>query len=353
MKVAIISFSVKGAGLANKIHQKFNKEWDICAETTNDRATGILPKIDATLGEWVKNQFNSSDLIIFVGACAIAVRHIAPYIVNKKTDPAVLVIDDTGRNVISLLSGHIGGANEFAIKIADVIGAYPVITTASDCNNKTAVDVFAKKNGLVISDYVMAKEVESALLDEQRIGLLSRIKIEGAVPAEFEIMSDSDFEKKDVPKYGVVVSNYLKDAELFEKTLCLVPENIVVGIGCRRFKSKEDILEAVHVSLANKGLNVQAVCKICSIDLKKDEKGLLDAAKALGADVQFFTAEELSKAEGITNSSEFVKKVTGVDNVCERAAITGSDNTELIMPKTKFDGVTVAFAIKERRITFG
>jgi len=390
LKVSIISFSVSGAGIAKNIYEKFNSEWEINAATTNERAANVLPRLDCRLADWVGKQFVSCDLLIFVGACGIAVRHIAPYLVSKTTDPAVLVIDDTGKNVISLLSGHIGGANEFAIKIASAINANPVITTSSDCNGKIAVDMLAKKNELVITDLKMAKEIESALLDGEKIGIVSEFEIEGNVPKEFEVimccsgekgLSDNNGQildedahnalknKKDI-KYGIIITNLLKQEYIksdvqnrqftksdmqnrqFAKTLYMTAKNVVVGVGCRRGKSKDEILSAITNSLENKGLSTKAVWKICSIDLKKDEPGLLEAANKIDVPIQFFTAEQLSAVEGVSEGSEFVRSVTGVDNVCERAAIIGSDNGKLILEKTKFDGVTVALAIKERRISF-
>lgn len=353
MKTAIVSFSVAGASLGKKIlsfllndsDEKFNGNLEIEAVTTNERAEDILPRLNVPLSEWVGMKFVRCDLIIFVGACGIAVRKIAPYIADKKTDPAVIVIDDTGKNVISLLSGHLGGANEWALYIAEKLDANPVITTASDCSGKIAVDMFAKNNELIIDNYKLAKEVESALLDGEKISFESEFETEGSLPDGFVTE-----ETEATTDYKVRVG--LHNIGSCEKTLYLIPKCVVVGIGCKRGKTKDDILKAVCKCLEQADIPIESIYKICSIDLKKDETGLLEAAQQLIVQTAFYTAKELMKAEGISWKSEFVKEITGVDNVCERAAIIGSGNGKIVFEKTKVDGVTVAFAIDERSISF-
>ena len=213
MKAAIVTFSIKGARLGIKISEIIKHALDnnaitndkvenICDDTiedsraagielvtTNERAANIVPKLTVSLSDWVESQFVSCDLLVFVGACGIAVRKIAPFIKDKKSDPAVLVVDDMGGNVISLLSGHIGNANAWTCLVADGIGANPVITTASDCHGKIAIDMFAVNNGLVITDFTLAKDIESALLDGEKIRLIidedCAVKLAGDVPEEF------------------------------------------------------------------------------------------------------------------------------------------------------------------------
>ena len=213
MKAAIVTFSIKGALLGIKISEIIKHALDnnaitndkvenICDDTiedsraagielvtTNERAANIVPKLTVSLSDWVETQFVSCDLLVFVGACGIAVRKIAPFIKDKKSDPAVLVVDDMGGNVISLLSGHIGNANAWTCLVADGIGANPVITTASDCHGKIAIDMFAVNNGLVITDFTLAKDIESALLDGEKIRLIidedCAVKLAGDVPEEF------------------------------------------------------------------------------------------------------------------------------------------------------------------------
>lgn len=374
LRAAIIAFSVKGTFLAEKIklnldiyceNRQQDKEMyqnnEVCnieAVTANRRAGDILPILQMPLNEWVKDRFASCSLLIFVGACGIAVRKIAPFVNDKKTDPAVLVVDDTGKNVISLLSGHLGGANKWTELIAGQIGANAVITTSSDCNEKTAIDLFAKKNKLVITDYKMAKDLEAALLDGETIGLYTELSIVGNIPPEFQLIEmqqdkhDEIFSRECGKKlnYGIVIGLYKND--LFKYTLHLVPQNIVVGVGCRRGKTKEDIINAVDECLFLKGISTEAVEKIASIDLKKDEAGLIEAAKHYKAKPDFFSAEQLAEIKNVSYTSQFVKEVTGVDNVCERAAKLASGHGDILLGKQKKDGVTIAIAVSERRISF-
>ena len=437
MKAAIVTFSIKGALLGIKISEIIKHALDnnaitndkvenICDDTiedsraagielvtTNERAANIVPKLTVSLSDWVETQFVSCDLLVFVGACGIAVRKIAPFIKDKKSDPAVLVVDDMGGNVISLLSGHIGNANAWTCLVADGIGANPVITTASDCHGKIAIDMFAVNNGLVITDFTLAKDIESALLDGEKIRLIidedCAVKLAGDVPEEFinieneisensretdnsckNILEKDEIEKnKYKPEKSEIRKIIFKEEEneanrtvstksminqianetnkftirigikdsysdLHEENdeLMLVPRNIVLGVGCRRGKEKQEIVNMIRKFLRLNNISEKAIFTIASIDLKKDEEGLILAAEEFNAKTRFFSADELGKVESVSESSEFVKKITGVDNVCERAAILGSDFGRLICTKYKEDGVTVAAAIMERSISF-
>ena len=485
MKAAIVTFSIKGALLGIKISEIIKHALDnnaitndkvenICDDTiedsraagielvtTNERAANIVPKLTVSLSDWVESQFVSCDLLVFVGACGIAVRKIAPFIKDKKSDPAVLVVDDMGGNVISLLSGHIGNANAWTCLVADGIGANPVITTASDCHGKIAIDMFAVNNGLVITDFTLAKDIESALLDGEKIRLIidedCAVKLAGDVPEEFinieneisensretdnscknildkvetekeeekpdkiGITKEKDKAEKDKAEKSETVKNkektekdeiekekdeIVKDKYKPEKSeirkiifkkeeneanrtvstksminqianetnkftirigikdsysdlheendeLMLVPRNIVLGVGCRKGKEKQEIVNMIRKFLKLNNISEKAIFTIASIDLKKDEEGLILAAEEFNAKTRFFSADELGKVESVSESSEFVKKITGVDNVCERAAILGSDFGRLICTKYKEDGVTVAAAIMERSISF-
>lgn len=437
MKAAIVTFSIKGALLGIKISEIIKHALDnnaitndkvenICDDTiedsraagielvtTNERAANIVPKLTVSLSDWVETQFVSCDLLVFVGACGIAVRKIAPFIKDKKSDPAVLVVDDMGGNVISLLSGHIGNANAWTCLVADGIGANPVITTASDCHGKIAIDMFAVNNGLVITDFTLAKDIESALLDGEKIRLIidedCAVKLAGDVPEEFinieneisensretdnsckNILEKDEIEKNkykpekseirkiifkkeeneanrtvstksminqianETNKFTIRIGIKDSYADLHEENdeLMLVPRNIVLGVGCRRGKEKQEIVNMIRKFLRLNNISEKAIFTIASIDLKKDEEGLILAAEEFNAKTRFFSADELGKVESVSESSEFVKKITGVDNVCERAAILGSDFGRLICTKYKEDGVTVAAAIMERSISF-
>jgi len=329
MRVRIISFSEKGSYLAKRIADKM----DNCSRFAPKKYC-IDDECEAvnTLSEWTRESFSSSDAIIFVGALGICVRAISPYVSDKRYDPAVVAIDELGTFSIPVLSGHIGGANELAIKISDIISAQPVITTATDINGVFAVDVFARKNDLYIDDITLVKAVSSALLRGEKIGFYCDVPVSGNVPEIF--IKDA--------KLGISISENV-DLSPFEETLHLIPKRITIGIGCKRGKSVDEIEKFVLDVLKENEVNIKQIKNVCSIDIKQDEKGILDFCKKHRLEFVTYTADELNSVLGEFSSSDFVKSRTGVDCVCERAAVMGS-NGELILKKQSGDGITVALA---------
>ncbi|MFR2773148.1 MAG: cobalamin biosynthesis central domain-containing protein [Clostridium sp.] len=187
MKLAGIAFTERGARLLERLLSRFQEEGEEIEGTVSPscaEAAGGLSIRRETLKEWTKRQFQQADGLIFVGAAGIAVRACAPFVQDKTKDPAVIVIDETGRYAVSLLSGHLGGANELALRAASIIGAEPVITTATDRNGLLAPDVFAKENGLEIEDMGLAREAAAALLRGEHLGFFSDFPVEGTIPAQ-------------------------------------------------------------------------------------------------------------------------------------------------------------------------
>ncbi len=330
MKIAVVSLTEKGRVISEKIaadlaqHSAsrycFRKHCDGDSQAFDD------------LGELVKTLFPENDGIIFVCACGIAVRVIAPLVKSKVSDPAVVVVDDMGRFAISLLSGHLGGANRLAEVVAAAIGAQPVITTSTDVGGIFSPDSFAAANNLIITDMGAAKAVAAALTNGVKLALLSQFHLKNKP----EIFSENG-------NIGICISR--TEEKPFPLTLCLIPRNIVLGIGCKKGTSCETISEFVRRTLSAAGIDIRRVSIVASIDLKKDERGLLDFCKSLGAELRTFSAAELSQIQGVFTASAFVSSVTGVDNVCERSAVAagGSDGV-LILRKQAENGVTVAAA---------
>ncbi len=292
------------------------------------------------LQDWTAQRFADSDCIVYVGATGIAVRAVAPFLKSKKTDPAVLCIDEKGTYVIPLVSGHIGGANELALKVAGQIGAIPVVTTATDLNGRFAVDVFARRNGLVITDMTLAKEISARILDGEKIGFVSDFPMDGVRPAELCDPGQGE-------QIGIRISVRRSPAPE-GRWLTLIPPAVVAGIGCRRGKEAEELRAFFTEVFCENELYEEACCRICSIDLKKDEEGLIALAKDLGIEFDTFTSEQLAAVEGEFTPSTFVSSKTGVDNVCERSAVLGSQG-ELIFRKTARNGMTAAAALREWR----
>lgn len=298
--------------------------------------------------------FDSNDVLIFVGACGIAVRKIAPYIKDKQTDPAVICIDELGTYVIPILSGHIGRANDIARYIAEQISSTAVITTATDINGRFSVDSWAARNGFIIDDIKAAKEVSSAIL-EQDIPLISEFKIAGQPPAGIRsedgntVRSYNDNADRFRNDIGIYIGCNIRKP--FSRTLRLIPKAVHLGIGCRKGTDEDSIRQAVDKVLSEHDIDKRAVKCISSIDIKSGEKGLLDYAEHNNLPINFYSAEELNNLDGDFTSSEFVKGITGVDNVCERAAMIGAEH--LLVRKNAVNGVTIAAAIEHMEVHFG
>lgn len=346
MKTAIICFSLTGWETGRRLREGLSTKGDTV--TLQGKSRYLSESIEESAKQWAEKRFSDSDAIIFVGACGIAVRSIAPYIEKKTKDPAVLAVDECGKFVISLLSGHLGGANELALKVSQILKAQPVITTATDLHSRFAVDVFAKKNGCKILNMKAAKEVSAALLAGEKVGFFSEFPWEGKLPRGL-VLCDGTEEK--TPETGVSVSVHTGCLP-FKETVCVVPPLVALGMGCRKGKEKEGIKKAAENLLKAAGIYKEAVFCLTSIDIKKQEEGLIYLSKEWEIPFFTYTGEELLKAPGEFTPSAFVHAVTGVDNVCERSAVLGAGNGVLIQRKKGGDGVTAAAAKKDWRIRF-
>lgn len=289
----------------------------------------------------------SCDAIIFVGATGIAVRAIAPFICGKAVDPAVLVIDEAGRYVISLLSGHLGGANALARTAASLIEAEPIITTATDAESAFAVDTFAKENGFLLTDLRKAKEVSAKVLRGEKLRIYSDIPMERLVqrPArhEAELVSVQDIDRADI------VISYRTKLLNQATGLRLLAKRVHVGLGARKGVTQAEVAAAVATCLEDAGIDPRAVVALASIDLKKQEAGILAYSYESGVPFVTYTAEELRTVEGTFAGSSFVQSVTGVANVCERAAAYAagrSGHAEVLVHKTIHGNVTTAVAVE-------
>ena len=324
LRAAVFCFSDRGAALAERIAGLF------------PGARRIRPRGD--LAARTAECFRECDALIFVGAAGIAVRAIAPHVAAKTADPAVIVADDCGRHVVSLLSGHIGGANRLTRQIAARIGAEPVVTTATDVNQRFSIDEWAARRGLSIESMDAAKRFSAEIL-RRDLPLTGDFPVDGPLPAGVFPGAEGDV--------GAAISCYRKHP--FAVTALLSPRIVHLGIGCKRGAGAEAIAAAVD------GLNLApgAIVRAASIDVKAHEPGLLAFCRARGLDVRFYSAAELNAAEGEFTPSEFVKKTVGVDNVCERAAaVSAGPGAKIFIRKTRGDGVTVAAAMQDWRISF-
>lgn len=351
MKLVVISFTDRGSMLAGSLVTMLAAGGYECQGTAVAKYAGRygLTPLQVSLREWTGEMFDRVDGIIFIGATGIAVRAIAPYLKSKQEDPAVIVMDEKGMFVISLLSGHIGGGNELTGMLANLTGAMPVITTATDINGRFAVDVFAKKNGLTISDMKAAKKISADILDEQPVGLLCEVPVLGEVPEELSSYREGELFEGEC---GIVIS-YNEEKSPFPTTLHLIPRSVTVGVGCRRGIDSDQFEEAVMRSLRRCHLALAAVEQLASIDLKQDEPAIINFSRKYQIPFVTYTPEQLSETPGSFTPSEFVKATTGVDNICERSAVRGSGGGRILQGKRAENGITTAIGLRERSVDFG
>ncbi len=365
MKISGICFTQSGRKLAEHVNalllndtweEQISTEW-YCKGRRFQKDGSMFHIVTEPMHEWSGKRFKDSDVIIFIGAAGIAVRGIAPHVRDKRYDPAVIVIDEQGKFCISLLSGHIGGANEMVRRLSGRMGSVPVITTATDVNDLFAVDEYAARNNMTISSMTYAKEVSAALLSGDPVGFWTGFSVKGELP-EGIVWADK-LEKARADRTGrgdegVSLGFYISPSFSrvdFDHALWLIPKCLVIGIGCRRDTPVSKIEKLVNNVLWENGLFTEAIASVASIDLKKDEPGLIEFCKRMEVPFHTFSAEQLQSLEGSFTPSEFVEKTTGVDNVCERSAVMDGGG-KLIIRKTGEDGVTCAVALLDLNIEF-
>ena len=350
MKISMICYSLTGQETGLRLKDGLEK---LGHQVQLWGKSKYLPdSIKESCSQWARERFSDSQAVIFVGACGIAVRSIAPLVVSKKTDPAVLVVDECGRFVIPLLSGHLGGANELAEVSAGILDAIAVVTTATDLHRCFAVDVFAKKNHCSIFHMKEAKEVSAALLAGENVGFYSEYPWEGSLPKGLVSCKDSEEAKEKGLSLGICVTIY-KEHSPFDHTVFIVPRTAALGMGCRKGKAPEAILRAAEEIVKKAGIFTEGIRTLASIDIKKEEPGLVALAKQWKLPFQVYTSQELQAVQGDFTPSAFVKAQVGVDNVCERSALLSSGEEGILIEKKQAaEGVTAALAAGNWRIRF-
>lgn len=285
-----------------------------------------------SLAEWTAAAFAQNEALIFVGAVGIAVRAVAPFCRSKASDPAVVVVDECGHFAVPLLSGHLGGANDLARAIAALCGAVPVITTATDAHGLFAVDEWARHHNCQVLEPERIKTVSGKLLAGEPVSFWSEFPIAGPAPAGVNAAPAPE------------AADFALTLSPAGNALHLTPRIGVLGIGCRRGTTAEQLEAAFSVFCAAHTLAPQCIAAAASIDLKQNEAGLLAFCAAHRWGLSFFSAEALQTAPGSFTPSAFVRNVTGVDNVCERAAVLASGGS-IHIPKQAGGGVTFALAL--------
>ena len=321
-----------------------------------------MVSIDKKIGEFVKDTYSSVDALVGVMATGIIIRSVAPLLESKLTDPAVIGVDVTGKFVISLLSGHFGGANALAKIIAQGIGGTAVITTASDVTGKRSVDELARTLHLTIQNPESLVAVNSVIVNGGHLVtvLIGDVEISISEIGCYEIKRAEDASQalEIINSYdaGILVTNQPLPRGVFRVDKVVKPftilktKRIVVGLGARKDSSADSIMEAVDVALEQTHLVLASVDRFATVDIKRDSPAMLKAVEQMGKPLEFLSVDALRSLNrgDLSPDSKLVQEKIGVGGVCERAAlIVAGKNSKLILKKTKLNGVTVAIAEDE------
>lgn len=347
LKKPLAAFAITRAGYAIALRLKKRIRGLKVFSPAGLKKSGIMKAAGAAFGEYSG--------LIFICAAGIAVRAVAPRLKGKHLDPAVVVVDDQGSFAISLLSGHLGGANDLAREVASCLGAMPVITTATDGAGLPCVEDIAKRFSLAIGDVKKIKCVNAAILnggpvvivdsDIKRLEAITRA-FAGAGVFSFKAQFTAEKEGKKTAAF-VIVSNSAhvdvpRGAE--SRTLLLRPREFAVGIGCRRLASAARIRQAVKAAFDSAGLSMLSIRNVATIDIKADEKGITNFARSLNVPIEYFKNSTLKAKQPPSGPSLFVLKATGSPAVAEPAALLSAKAKKLWIKKQKSDKVTVAAA---------
>lgn len=385
-RVLLITCSVRGYATMQKLAKKLENISG--AEIITKVKCEALPEVSMreTVKACVDTYFGQVDAIVFVTASGIAVRSVAEHLAHKSEDPAIVCMDECGKHVISLVSGHAGGANALTQMLADVMWATPVITTATDVEGRFSIDDYAREHNLVVTDWAKAKAISTEVLatGAEPVWIEEPVVTQGEEKGACEICKELkstgidgcenrvdgceneidgcknrvDVKRLQIGSHQVIITP--KGVPVDAQTLQLIPRCIVAGVGCKKGTSADKIEHAVQEAFAKAGLRMEALCAVASIDLKKEEAGLLEFCETRNVPFETYVAEELQAVPGTYSASEFVSGVTGVDNVCERSAVKYAseygmnqdqrllcmqvDGGELLLRKQAYGGVTVALS---------
>ncbi|RQD73580.1 MAG: hypothetical protein D5R97_09240 [Candidatus Syntrophonatronum acetioxidans] len=366
MKIAALALTRGGQVVAKKIKKSFPAgEVDLYfSKKLEGQFPGTSPGEGAcyfqeSLQAVVKEIFSQYRALIFVMATGIVVRVLGPLLRDKTRDPAVLVLDEGGNYIISLLSGHLGGANELALQVAEKIGAEPVITTATDVRKKPALEMVARKYNMEVEPSQRIKEVNWALVNNIKIKFFKErgLALPPGFPFQVEEMEEerrAGVSSKGKGDYGgnpvVIITSRLHSPEELsdfypgENFLFLRPRDLVLGVGCKRGISGEELLSFIEKSFQEEGFSLKSLRRIVSVELKREEKGLMEVAQRLGKELAFYSPGELREKMSLVSFSPFVEETTGTGAVCEPAALLGAGREELLWKKKRFKGMTTAAA---------
>lgn len=344
-KVSVLAITKNGIKIGIELKKHF-PNWEIFAPSKfSDSNKEIVWYSDST-SEKIVELFKNNDAIICLFSLGAVIRLIAPYLKDKKTDPAVIVIDDKTSFVISVLSGHLGGANELTQTIAQKLNATPVITTAADVNKTIAVDLVGRELGWKIEDDSTVTKISAFMVNEEKIGIFQDAGKRNWMkefPKNVKIYQSLEEMEKSDSKGFLIISDKVLEGDFLKNSVVYRPPSLVVGIGLHWDTSKENIKEGLDLCLQKFKLSEKSISKLVSIKKPEDVKGLVDIGKEMRITVEYVNREDLADVS-TPNPSDTVKAFEGTASVSEAAAIKVSGG-KLIVEKQKFPpNLTIAIA---------
>ena len=346
-KIVVLAITKNGIQMSLKLKEHFSY-FEIFAPSKFSNNDEKIQWYDESTSGKIVELFKNNDGVICLFSLGAVIRLLAPHIKDKKTDPAVIVIDDNANFVISVLSGHLGGANELSNEIAKNIGATPVITTAADVNKTIAVDLVGKEFGWKIQDDSNVTRISAFMVNKEKIGIFQNIgKKEwwkGKLPENITFFSNiEDLKNSDSKGYLLITNDKIEDENIMKNSVVYSVPTLVIGIGLHWDTPKETIMSGVNETLKKYGLKQNEIARFVSIKKDKDVVGLIELGEEMNIPVEYIDREELATIT-TPNPSKTVKAFEGTASVSEAAAIKSSEG-ELIVEKQKFPpNLTVAIA---------
>ena len=344
-KTSVLAITKNGVKIGENLKKLF-PDWSVFAPSKlTIETTGITWYSEPTT-EKIVDLFKNNNALICIFSLGAVIRLISPYLKDKKTDPAVIVIDDKTNFAISVLSGHIGGANELTEEIAEKLGAISVITTAADVNKTIAVDLVGREFNWKIDDDSTVTKISAHMVNEEPIGVFQEVGNKNwykKLPKNVVSYESIEDLKKSKSRAHLIISDKLIDDEIINESVIYRPPSLVIGIGLHWDTTKETIREGIGFCLDKFKLSSKSISKLVSIKKPEDVQGLIDLGKEMGIPVEYVNREDLAEINA-PNPSETVKAFEGTASVSEAAAIKVSGG-ELIVEKQKFPpDLTIAIA---------
>jgi cobalt-precorrin 5A hydrolase len=356
--IAVVTLTKQGVDTAIRIKNALSKAGLNCKVYAPAKySQSQVATLEMNVADFFRTTYNNIDAIVGVMATAIIIRSVAPLLKSKLTDSAVIGVDVAGKFVISLLSGHIGGANQLTNVIAQGIAATPVITTASDTVGKQSADELARTLHLSIQNPNSLVSVNSSIVNDDRIIII----LMGASPLPFKELGCFELKKAkslkeaqeilDAYDAAIIITDTPVPIVEFKKPVTVLkPKRIVVGLGARKDSPAYNIIKAIDVALKQTNIPLSRVHSFATVDIKRTSQPMIEVAEKLGAPLEFLSVEDLGSViySDLSPDSAMVQRKIGIGGVCERAALKiAGPNSKLILKKTKLDGVTVAIAVAE------